>query len=96
METPENAPDNTPGDSDWLRNLQRAVDATREGQRDGPVDPAWGPVGPALLLDDLARSMGASTRTSATLAGDRCPSLAERRAAVVNAARRLIEKTPVG
>jgi AcrR family transcriptional regulator len=80
------------GDSDIESKLQPKVDAIREAQRAGRVDPAWNPVDLLLLLIDIARTLAVPHALSISLArANQGPSdVVTRRRQAVDAARRLI------
>lgn len=79
------------GAEEVLSQLQPKIDAIREGQRAGIVDPTWNPVDLLLLLIDIARIMAVPHALSNSLAKANDPSdAAVRRREAVEAARRLI------
>jgi AcrR family transcriptional regulator len=85
----------TPGDpaggDDVSQALVSKLDEIRRGQQDGHIDPSWDPVDLFLLITDIAKSMAAPNEAAHRLLGSgRARSRAARRAAAVEAARRLV------
>jgi hypothetical protein len=86
------------GDGDVRLTLQLKVDAIREAQRTGHVDPVWKPVDLLLLLIDIARTMAVPHALSTSLAhaNEGLSDVATRRREAVEAARRLIRPAQSG
>ncbi|WP_037570406.1 TetR/AcrR family transcriptional regulator [Phaeacidiphilus oryzae] len=74
--------------------LGSAVEAVREGQRGGTVDRAWAPRDLVLLLIGIARGMSVPGWSHPPSGAGRQPTVDRRRAAAVEAARRLITAAP--
>jgi len=80
-------------DDHVLRRLFRAKLAeVRRGQRAGLIDPSWHPVDLLTLLTDIVQSMAAGASVISRIAGEERAgdTVAERRAAAAEAARRLV------
>jgi AcrR family transcriptional regulator len=80
-------------DDHLLRRLFRAKLAeVRRGQRAGLIDPSWHPVDLLTLLTEIVQSTATGASVISSIAGEARTgdTLAERRAAAVEAARRLI------
>lgn len=80
-------------DNHLLRRIfQAKLDEVRRGQQCGLIDPAWDPMSLLMMLIDIAYSMAASgfgiDRIVGAPLGDH--TLADRRAAAAEAARRLV------
>jgi AcrR family transcriptional regulator len=80
-------------DDHLLRRLFRAKLAeVRRGQQAGLIDPSWHPMDLLTLLTEIVQSMAAGASVISSIVGEERPgdTLAERRAAAVEAARRLV------
>jgi AcrR family transcriptional regulator len=80
-------------DDHLLRRLFRAKLAeVRRGQQAGLIDPSWHPMDLLTLLTETVQSMAASASVISKIVGEERAddSLAERRTAAVEAARRLV------
>jgi AcrR family transcriptional regulator len=76
-----------------LRRLFRAKLAeVRRGQEVGLIDPSWHPMDLVMLLTEIVQSMAAGASVISSIVGEARTgdTLAERRAAAVEAARRLV------
>jgi AcrR family transcriptional regulator len=81
-------------DDHLLRRLFRAKLAeVRRGQQAGLIDATWHPLDLVTLLTDIAQSMAAGTSALSSIAGEARTgeTLAARRAAAAEAARRLVD-----
>jgi len=80
-------------DDHLLRRLFRAkLTEVRRGQQAGLIDPSWHPMDLLTLLTQIVQSMAASASVVSSIVGEKRAgdTLAERRAAAVEAARRLV------
>jgi AcrR family transcriptional regulator len=80
-------------DDHLLRRLFRAKLAeVRRGQQAGLIDPTWHPMDLVTLLTEIVQSMAAGASVISSIAGEvrTGDTTAERRAAAVEAARRLV------
>jgi AcrR family transcriptional regulator len=80
-------------DDHLLRRLFRAKLAeVRRGQQAGVIDPSWHPMDLLTLLTEIVQSMAASASVISSIVGEERSgdTLAERRAAAAEAARRLV------
>jgi AcrR family transcriptional regulator len=80
-------------DDHLLRRLFRAKLAeVRRGQQAGLIDPSWHPMDLLTLVTEIVQSMAASASVVSSIVGEQRlgDTLAERRAAAVEAARRLV------
>jgi AcrR family transcriptional regulator len=80
-------------DDHLLRRLFRAKLAeVHRGQQAGVIDPSWHPVDLLTLLTEIVQSMAASASVISSIVGEERSgdTLAERRAAAAEAARRLV------
>lgn len=80
-------------DDHLLRRLFREKLAeVRRGQRAGLIDPTWHPLDLVTLLTEITQSMAAGASVISSIVGEARAedTLAERRAAAVEAARRLV------
>jgi AcrR family transcriptional regulator len=80
-------------DDHLLRRLFRAKLAeVRRGQQAGLIDPSWHPVDLLTLLTEIVQSMAAGASVISTIVGEARgdDTLAERRTAAAEAARRLV------
>jgi len=80
-------------DDHLLRRLFRAKLAeVRRGQQAGVIDPSWHPMDLLTLLTEIVQSMAASASVISSIVGEERSgdTLAERRAAATEAARRLV------
>lgn len=101
VQHPENArlhdwlsliPGDLAGQDEVNTALVDKLNEIRRGQRDGLVDPSWDPVDLFLLIIDITKSMAAPNEAAHRLLGSgRARSNAARRAAAVEAVRRLVE-----
>lgn len=86
------APDGMFGDHLLRRIFRAKLEAIREGQRTGLIDPTWHPLSLLMLLTDIAFSMATGGFGIDRIVGEAISdeSLADRRAAAQEAARRLV------
>lgn len=91
LEAPDGLADDHP-----LRRLFRAKLAeVRRGQHVGLIDATWDPMDLVMLLSEIAQTMAAGASVVSSIVGEaRSPdTLAARRAAAAEAARRLVDPT---
>ncbi|MGW3942642.1 TetR/AcrR family transcriptional regulator [Streptomyces phaeochromogenes] len=80
-----------PAHTDLLSN---AIKAVGEGQAQGAIDPEWDPFDLVMLLVGVAHTMATTGLSTRGLGVERSQVTTQRRAAAVEAARRLIDKAP--
>jgi AcrR family transcriptional regulator len=86
------APDGMFGDHVLRHIFQAKLDAIRQGQQAGIIDPAWDPMSLLRMLINIAYSMAASGFGIDRIVGEqpRADTVEDRRAAAAEAAQRLV------